>query len=88
MEKQLGEATKNNNIENFDAMAEQCQILVSERKEEAHTKESARTSQRRRKRQKITNQKGTDQTEARRLACDDPRTFITLDGCIQVCMHE
>ena len=39
---------------------------------------------RRRKRQNITKVKGTDQTEARRLACADPRTFITLDGCIQV----
>ena len=46
VEKQIGEATRSHNIKNFDAMAQTCQMLETERRRKAFKKESKRTSQR------------------------------------------
>ena len=46
VERQIGEASRSHNIKSFDAVVNQCQMIVAERKEVTFKKESKRTSQR------------------------------------------
>ena len=85
IENEMAEATRKTNIPSFDNLANEVMLLQSERKRSVHKKESVRTAQRRRKRQKITKQAATEQSAARKSSVADPRTFLTFYGCIQVC---